>query len=253
MGALHQGHLSLVRRARGECDCVVVSIFVNPIQFGPKEDYADYPRTFEKDCFLLNREKTDIVFHPKTSAVFSSNHSTYVTENSLSQHLCGLSRPGHFTGVCTIVAKLFNIVMPDVAYFGRKDYQQALIIQKMVDDLNFPVKIKTLPIVREKDGLAMSSRNKYLTAGQRKQALCLRKALLEAAFSIKRGRRKSSEIINQIQKALKGRPQTKVDYVEIVEARSLKPLKKLKGRVLIALAVYVGKTRLIDNVVIDVK
>lgn len=222
MGALHEGHLSLIRAARKKSDIVVVSIFVNPIQFGPKEDYKRYPRPFNKDKKLLD---ADILFHPDVKEMYPDGYSTYVSEERLSNTMCGLSRPGHFKGVCTVVLKLFNIVQPDIAFFGQKDYQQALIIKRMVRDLNLPIKIEIMPTVREPDGLAMSSRNKYLSQAERKKAVILYQSLLE--------RKKPRGI--------------KLDYFVRVDKDTLRPRKD--GR-LLAVAGWVGKTRLVDNVII---
>ncbi len=255
MGALHEGHLSLVRRARKECDFVVVSIFVNPTQFGPQEDFSRYPRNFKQDKLLLEKEGVDLVFYPTVSTMYPQQFSTYVEETSLSKYLCGKYRPGHFKGVCTVVAKLFNIVQPDVAYFGQKDFQQAQIIKRMVRDLNFPIKIKVLPIVREKDGLAMSSRNYYLTPSQRKKASFLYQALLLAKKFIQRGERDSSYLKKELENFIKRNiPEAKIDYIAFVSPSTLKDIDKItKGKVLVALAVHVGKARLIDNILINVE
>lgn len=253
MGALHAGHLSLVARARKECDFVVVSIFVNPIQFGPGEDLSCYPRDFKKDEKVLKKAGVDLLFYPKDLIIYPKGFSTYVIEENLSKKLCGASRPGHFKGVCTVLAKLFNIVRPDSAYFGQKDYQQALIVKKMAADLNYNIKIKTLPIVREKDNLAMSSRNSYLSPKERKQSLCFYQALMLAKVLIKKGEQDPDKIMRKMQSVVKSEKTIKIDYIEIVNARSLEKINKISGKVLIALAVYVGKTRLIDNIILDVK
>ena len=255
MGALHEGHLSLVRRARKECDFVVVSIFVNPTQFGAGEDLHTYPRDFKKDKNLLKKEGVNLVFYPKVSTMYPKDFSTYVEEVSLSKYLCGKFRPGHFRGVCTVVVKLFNIVTPDIAYFGQKDFQQAQIIKRMVRDLNFPIKIKILPIIREKDGLAMSSRNSYLSPYQRKVAPYLYKSLILAKELILKKRYSPSKIRKEVKKVIKENiPYAKIDYVEIVSPTTLRRIKKIdKGEILVAVAVYLGKARLIDNILVRVR
>ena len=247
MGALHQGHLSLVERAKKETDFVVVSIFVNPLQFGPQEDYKLYPRNFKKDEALLRKEGVDLIFYPTPKIMYLKDFSTYVEEVYLSRVLCGVSRPGHFKGVTTVVAKLFNIIEPDIAYFGQKDYQQAQIIKRMVRDLNFSVKIRVLPIVRDKDGLALSSRNSYLSSEERKSALVLFQSIRLAKDLVRRGIVESSLIIKEVKKLINSKKYTKIDYVEIVDPLTLRPLKRIEKRGLLALAVYVGRARLIDN------
>ncbi len=252
MGALHDGHLSLVREARKENNVVVVSIFVNPIQFGPKEDLNKYPRTFESDKILLEKEKTDFLFFPHPKDMYPQNFETYVNLKKLPHHLCGLSRPGHFEGVATVVTKLFNIVMPINAYFGQKDYQQAKIIERMVSDLNFNIKIKVMPIVREKDGLAMSSRNSYLSSEERKKALCLYQALLLAKEMIEKGETKTESIKQAMQEKIKEIAQdAKIDYIAIVHPETLSELTFIEKKVVVALAVFIGTTRLIDNFIIE--
>ena len=231
MGALHQGHLSLIRKARREGDILVVSIFVNPTQFGPREDYKKYPRPFNRDKKLAEKNGVDILFCPKAGQMYPEAYSTYVIEKRLSKPMCGKRRPDHFCGVTTVVLKLFNIVQPDIAFFGQKDYQQALIVERMVKDLNLPVKTKVLPIIREKDGLALSSRNRYLTKQQRKEALLLYKML-------KKGKRIKDKDV-------------KIEYFVIVDKDTLSPLGKTKkGKTLIAVAAKVGKIRLIDNILL---
>ena len=247
MGTLHEGHLSLVRRAKKEADFVVVSIFVNPLQFGPQEDYKLYPRNFKKDEALLKKEGVNLIFYPTPKTMYLKGFSTYVEEVYLSRVLCGVSRPGHFKGVTTVVAKLFNIVEPDIAYFGQKDYQQAQIIKRMVRDLNFPIKIRVLPIVRDKDGLALSSRNSYLSSEERKSALVLFQSIRLAKDLVRRGIVESSLIIKEVRKLINSKKYTKIDYVEIVDPLTLRPLKRIEKRGLLALAVYVGRARLIDN------
>lgn len=253
MGALHEGHLSLIRQAKKDCDFVVVSIFVNPAQFGPKEDYKKYPRTFGNDRALLRKEKIDLLFFPEVTEMYPENFSAFVAEGFLGKFLCGKSRPGHFRGVCTVVAKLFNIITPDVAYFGQKDFQQARIIEKMVCDLNFPLKIKIMPIVRETDGLAMSSRNRYLSVSERKDALVLSQSLALAKRLILNDAEKNCKIIkNKIKNVIASKKSAKIDYIEIVDAETLIPMAQLGGTVLIAVAVHIGKVRLIDNIVLKV-
>ena len=251
MGALHYGHLSLVRAARKNCDFVVVSIFINPTQFGPKEDFRKYPRQFNQDKRLLEIEKVDLVFYPSAAEMYLKDSSTYIKEVYLSEPLCGSTRPGHFRGVCTVVAKLFNIIEPDIAYFGQKDYQQARVVKRMVRDLNFPVKIKIFPTLRERSGLAMSSRNAYLDQKARGDALVLFESLKLAKKLVKEGERDPKKIINKIRKLIISIKNAKIDYVEIVDAKSLRPVDKIKAKVAVVLAVYIGKIRLIDNVLVD--
>jgi pantoate--beta-alanine ligase len=253
MGALHDGHLSLVRKAQRENNIVVVSIFVNPIQFGPKEDFKSYPRDLKRDAFLCRKEGVDIIFYPKAQDMFPEGFKTYVEVEELSNLLCGQSRSGHFKGVATVVAKLFNIVGPDEAYFGRKDAQQSVIIKKMVEDLNIPLKIKLIPTVREKDGLAMSSRNVYLSSRERKDALVLFRSLNLAKALIKTGVKDTDKIILGIRKLIEKKKTAKIDYVSIVDEGTLRPVKKIVNKCLVVLAVWVGKTRLIDNIVINSK
>jgi pantoate--beta-alanine ligase len=251
MGALHEGHLSLIKAARRENDIVVVSIFVNPIQFGPKEDLGKYPRPLSKDLALCRREKVDFVFCPKPLDIYPQDFSTYIEVKGLSGVLCGKSRPGHFRGVVTIVTKLLNIVRPDILYLGAKDAQQVVIIKKMIADLNMPVKVKVIPTVRERDGLALSSRNLYLNNDQREDALVLFQALNLAKILIKNGARDTKRIINRMQALIK-KKNAKIDYIEIADPDNLKPLKKILSKCLIALAANIGKTRLIDNLSIKV-
>lgn len=254
MGALHKGHLSLVKRAREECDFLVASIFINPTQFGAGEEYKRYPRNLAKDKKQLKKEGVDLLFLPKVNTMYpSGGASVYAYENNLSRVLCGKSRPGHFKGVCTILVKLFNIIKPDIAYFGQKDYQQALIVKKLVKDFNFPIRIRVLPIIREQDDLAMSSRNIYLKGQARQNSLCLYEALSFAVKLIKSGERNPKKIINQMKHLVKSRKLAKIDYIEIVDAESLKKIKRIKGKILIALAVYIKRVRLIDNVILNVK
>lgn len=252
MGYLHQGHLDLVKIAKQKTDVVVVSIFVNPAQFGPKEDLKKYPRDFNRDKKLLAKQGVDYIFYPTTKSMYPKHYATYIDLPALSNLLCGKSRPRHFRGVTTIVAKLFNIVKPDIAVFGQKDAQQAIIIKRMINDLNFPVKIYIAPTTREKDGLAMSSRNIYLTEDQRKQAVILYHALQHAKKMIKDGEKNIHKIIALIEELISTMSEAIIDYIEIVDADNLQPIKEIRGKVLIALAVKFGKARLIDNIIVKV-
>ncbi|MFZ5516744.1 MAG: pantoate--beta-alanine ligase [Candidatus Zhuqueibacterota bacterium] len=253
MGYLHEGHLSLVREAKQRCDVAVMSIFVNPTQFSPHEDLEAYPRDMDRDVELAKTVGCDIVFHPQSSEIYPEGYLTYVQVEKITRLLCGKSRPTHFRGVTTIVAKLFNIVKPHIAVFGQKDAQQALVIRRMVDDLNFDIEIVVAPIVRERDGLAMSSRNTYLSAGQRNQAVALSQALFIAKEEIEEGERDSAALKKIIRNRLSQLPEGEIDYIEIVDTGNLRPVKKLSGEVLVALAVKIGKTRLIDNFIIEVE
>jgi pantoate--beta-alanine ligase len=250
MGYLHEGHLSLVKKA-SECDIVVTSIFVNPTQFGENEDLDNYPKDFEKDKGLLEKKGVDVLFYPSVEEMYPETNLTWVEMFGLTDVLCGESRPTHFRGVTTIVSKLFNIVKPNKAYFGQKDYQQSLVIKKMVKDLNFDVKIITCPIVREEDGLAMSSRNTYLGVEERKGALSLNKSLEMAKELMYKGENSINVIKEKIIEFISRHEHTKIDYVEILNANNLKKIDKAEGRMVIALAVFVGKTRLIDNILIE--
>ncbi|WP_448521665.1 pantoate--beta-alanine ligase [Pseudothermotoga sp.] len=250
MGYLHEGHLSLVRRCREENDVVVVSIFVNPTQFGPNEDYASYPRDLKRDLSMLELENVDYVFVPTVDEMYPTNYSTYVVEESLSKYLCGRSRPTHFKGVCTVVTKLFNIVKPHRAYFGQKDAQQFRIIRRMVRDLNMDVELIECPIVREPDGLAMSSRNVYLAGEERKQALALYQSLKIAEQLYRSGERDASRIKEKMLEHFAKFDLVKVDYVEIVDEETLQPVERLEGKALVAVAAWVGKARLIDNTIL---
>lgn len=252
MGALHEGHLSLIRKARKDNDIVIVSIFVNPAQFGPKEDFKKYPRELKEDCRLCRKEGVDIIFYPQVKEIYPQGYRTYIEVKDLSNVLCGKFRPGHFRGVATVVTKLFNIVGADIAYFGQKDAQQAIIIKRMVSDLNIPIKIKVMSTVREIDGLAMSSRNAYLSQEERKDAVVLSEALNLARNLIRRGKKNSSKIIRQMKQLINKKKNAKVQYISIVDLENLKPIEIIKGKVLIALAVWIGKTRLIDNIIINV-
>ncbi|HVO82345.1 MAG TPA: pantoate--beta-alanine ligase [Terriglobales bacterium] len=250
MGALHEGHLSLVRAAKTQCDAVAVSIFVNPTQFGPSEDLSRYPRPFERDCELLEREGVELLFAPSVEEMYPAGATTYVTVEGLSEKLCGRSRPGHFRGVTTVVAKLFHIIEPDAAFFGQKDAAQATIIHRMVRDLNLPVEIVVCPIVREPDGLAMSSRNAYLDAQQRQSALVLSRSLREVQKLFDRGERKASRLIETGKQVFAEEPAVRLDYFEIVDPDTLDPVGDVRSPALVAVAAFVGNTRLIDNVVL---
>jgi pantoate--beta-alanine ligase len=250
MGALHEGHLSLVRAARAQCDGVVVSLFVNPTQFGPNEDFSNYPRTLERDCELLEKERADLLFAPSVDEMYPPGTVTYVTVEGLSEKLCGRSRPGHFRGVTTVVAKLFRIVEPDVAFFGQKDAAQAAIIRRMVRDLNFPVEIVICPTVREADGLAMSSRNAYLDAKQRKSALVLYRALLQVRRLFDQGERRTSELAGAGKGVFAQESSVRMDYLEVVDPDTLDPVEEASRGALVAVAAFVGTTRLIDNILL---
>jgi len=250
MGALHEGHLSLIRSSCKENDFTVVSIFVNPVQFGPKEDLNKYPRPIKNDLVLCKKAGVDLVFHPMAENIYPQGYKTWVTVDGLSKELCGKSRPVHFRGVTTVVAKLFNIIQPDAAYFGQKDAQQAIIIEKMAQDLNFPVKIQAIPTVREKDGLALSSRNIYLNKQERQDALVLQQVLDLAKSVIKSGERNTQKVIFLMRRFIAHKSSAKIDYVEIVDYNNLLPARIISGKCLVALAVWIGKTRLIDNVIV---
>ncbi|GKX29580.1 pantothenate synthetase [Vallitalea longa] len=252
MGYLHKGHISLIDKSVQENDITVLSIYVNPTQFGPNEDYGKYPSNIENDKKLAQKAGADIVFIPDNTIMYSNNHLTYVTVDKLTDNLCGQSRPTHFRGVTTIVTKLFNIVQPHRAYFGQKDAQQALVIKKMVKDLNMPVDIITCPIVREKDGLALSSRNAYLNNDERKQAPILYQSLQKSKSYIENGERSSSVIKNIIKEMIGEKPSTNIDYISIVSEDTLEDINLIKGNILIALAVKIGNTRLIDNLRMEV-
>lgn len=251
MGYFHEGHLALMKRAAELADRVVVSIFVNPTQFGPNEDLDRYPRALERDLELAEASGVDLVFLPEARELYPPGFQTWVTVEDLSRGLCGASRPGHFRGVATVVAKLFNIVQPDLAVFGEKDYQQLQVIKRMVIDLDFPVEIVAHPTVREPDGLAMSSRNSYLTASQRKSALCLKEALDQAQALISRGVTNADEIEAAMKRTIAAYPETRIDYIFIGDPETLEPKDSVSGPVFVALAVFVGDTRLIDNRVIS--
>ena len=250
MGALHEGHLSLVRAARASCDAVAASIFVNPMQFGPNEDLAKYPRSFERDRELLEKEGVELLFAPSVEEMYPAGAVTWVTVEVLSSKLDGRSRPGHFRGVTTVVAKLFHIVEPDAAFFGQKDAAQVAIVRRMVRDLNLPVEIVACPIVREPDGLAMSSRNAYLDPQQRKQALVLHRGLLQVKKSWEEGEREAGKLLTVGRDELAAEKSVRLDYLEIVDSDSLDPVENTAGGALVAVAAFVGMTRLIDNILL---
>jgi pantoate--beta-alanine ligase len=252
MGALHHGHASLIRTARAVCDRVVVSIFVNPSQFGPNEDFGRYPRTFDADRALCEREGADAVFAPSVEDMYPPGGETIVDVGLLGTVLCGASRPGHFRGVATVVTKLFAIVAPHGAYFGQKDYQQTVVIRRLVEDLRLGVDIVVCPTVRDPDGLAASSRNAYLSPEERKTALHVPAALAEAGRLIAAGERSGGKIRDALEVLLSNAPAVRVDYVAVVHPDTLQPLERLGGRVVVALAARVGNTRLIDNAIFEV-
>jgi pantoate--beta-alanine ligase len=250
MGFLHEGHLTLIDRAKEKCERVVVSIFVNPAQFGEGEDFESYPRNFDRDLELAAKRGADAVFFPSAREMYPENYQTYVDLEKLPDHLCGKSRTGHFRGVATVVSKLFNIVLPDFAFFGEKDFQQLAIIRQMVTDLNFPVKVEGVPIVRESDGLAMSSRNTYLSEEERKNALVLSRSILEAEKMVKAGEKKSSKVLQAVKDIINEYEKAEIDYINICSPRTLEDVDVIDGEVVLAMAVFIGKTRLIDNKVI---
>ena len=250
MGALHEGHISLVKAAKAQSGVVAASIFVNPLQFGPNEDLTKYPRTFERDCELLEKEGVELLFAPSVEEMHPPGATTYVVMEDLSDKLCGKSRPGHFRGVTTVVAKLFNIVEPDLAFFGQKDAAQVAIIRCMVRDLHMPTEIIVEPIVRESDGLAMSSRNAYLNATERKSALVLYRSLARVQRTFERGERDSNKLIAEGKIGFAAEPSVKLDYFEIVDPDTLDSVSEVSQPALVAVAALVGATRLIDNVVL---
>lgn len=252
MGYLHAGHLSLIHAARHECDVVVMSLFVNPTQFGPHEDFESYPRDAERDLRLAREAGVDVVFMPSVDVMYPSGFQSAVVVHGLTERLCGASRPGHFNGVTTVVAKLCHIVGPDRAYFGQKDYQQAVVIQKMVADLHMPLLVVVCPIVREPDGLAMSSRNAYLSAEERQAALVLWHTLGLAETRIGEGERQGKRLEMALRKSIAACPHARIDYVALCDPQTLQEVEVLSGVVLVALAVYIGVTRLIDNVLLSV-
>jgi pantoate--beta-alanine ligase len=252
MGALHEGHLSLVREARRMCDVVVVSVFVNPTQFGPGEDFEHYPRDLTKDTALLTDYNVDYIFAPTVEEIYPKGFSTYVNVEGLSEQLEGASRPGHFRGVATVVTILLNTIRPDFAFFGQKDAQQALIIRRLVKDLAFDAEIVILPIVREDSGLAISSRNLYLTPDEQNSATVIHKALIQAKTTFKEGERNAHRIMDVVRNTIEAEPRARLDYVTIADAETLEKVDRIDERpTLIAVAAYVGKTRLIDNTILN--
>ena len=253
MGYFHEGHLSLVRECIEMADRTVVSVFVNPAQFGPNEDFKQYPRDLERDSEILEKKGVDYLFVPDAEQIYPQGFKTYVEVKGLQDKLCGRSRIGHFRGVCTVVLKLFNILNPDLAFFGQKDQQQAIILKKMAQDLDLDVKIEVLPIVREEDGLALSSRNVYLSTEQRKAALSLSRSLREVQQMVDKGERDTILLKKKIQDIINSESLVRIDYIQIVDMENLDPLPRIEKRALIAIAVYFGKVRLIDNVIVYVK
>jgi pantoate--beta-alanine ligase len=250
MGAFHDGHLTLMREARRNNQAVIVSIFVNPIQFSAGEDYDRYPRRLDQDTKMAESEGVDVIFSPSVAEMYPKGFDTYVDQSDLPAKLCGAFRVGHFRGVMTIVSKLFNIVRPDVAYFGQKDYQQSLIIRRTATDLNLEVAVKVLPTVREDDGVAMSSRNAYLGPKQRKDATCLIQALRRAEDMVNNGESAATKVSAEMKRLIRKVKGTRVEYIAIVNSDTLEPVKEIKGKTLIALAVRIGKARLIDNIIV---
>lgn len=249
MGSLHEGHLSLIREARQQCEEVVVSIFVNPTQFGEGEDYQSYPRDLSKDMKLSEKEGVDVIFAPSREEMYPQGYSTFVEiKGNLSSTLEGVSRPGHFKGVATILTKLFNIINPDYSYFGEKDYQQALVVKKLAKELNLDTRILVLPTIREKDGLALSSRNSYLNKKERKAATIFYKALKRAKEWVGEGEKDSSALVSKMRGLIEKEPLVRIDYVAVVDPKTLEKVKEVRGEVLALLAVNIGKTRLIDNI-----
>ena len=252
MGALHEGHLSLMRAAREKCDVVIASVFVNPTQFGPNEDYGSYPRQFETDCKLLEEIPVDAVFHPEPSEMYPQGYCTYVqVDGELTNKLCGAQRPGHFRGVATVVTKLINLSRADEAFFGQKDAQQVVVVRRFVEDLNLNVHINMVPIVREESGLARSSRNAYLSEEEREAACVLSRSLRDAEDAFRRGEKDAEAIKSLVRKEIKSEPSAVIDYVELFSFPALQPMEKITEDALLAIAVKFGKTRLIDNVILE--
>ncbi len=253
MGCFHEGHLGLMKQARNECDCVVTSLYVNPTQFAPSEDFDAYPRDLQRDVALAERAGVDFLFCPEDIEIYGFDNLTYVEVEKLSGKLCGKSRPSHFRGVATIVAKLFNIVKPDKAYFGQKDAQQTVVIAKMVRDLNFDLEIRVVPTEREQDGLAMSSRNAYLSSSEREAALVLHQCLQSAKNLVESGELMAERVRDAMRQMISGEPQVELEYISICDNTTLEEVPWIEGEILIALAAQVGKARLIDNVVVRVE
>ena len=253
MGYLHEGHASLVDKAVSMCDKVVASVFVNPTQFGPNEDLATYPRDFDHDCALLEEHKCDMVFHPEVEEMYFEDAATFVEiQSDMPKQLCGKTRPIHFRGVCTVVAKLFNIVTPDKAFLGQKDAQQLAIIRRMVRDMSYGIEIVGCPIIREEDGLAKSSRNTYLNDQERKAALILSKSIFLGQKLVEDGERDANKVVDAMVANINTEPMAKIDYVSAVDGVTMMPVDKIEGCVLVAMAVNIGKTRLIDNFIVEV-
>lgn len=250
MGALHEGHLSLVRAARAVCDVVAVSIFVNPTQFGPTEDFSKYPRTFEDDCALLKQEGVDLIFAPTVDEMYPAGASTFVLVEGVSDRLDGASRPGHFRGVTTVVSKLFHITKPHKAFFGQKDAAQVAVLRKMVRDLNFPLQLVVCPIVRESDGLALSSRNRYLSPEERQKALVLHRALEKVKDAGAGGETSAQKLVAAARDVFAEEPSVRVDYIAVVDPDTLEEVPDVRSGALVAVAAFVGTTRLIDNIVL---
>jgi len=251
MGALHTGHISLIEAAVKQCDFVVLSIFVNPTQFVPGEDFEKYPRPLDADLQVCEKAGVDVVFVPTTEQMYAAENLTWVNVEKLTDTLCGRFRPGHFRGVTTVCAKLFNIVAPDVAFFGQKDAQQAVVIKRMVADLNMPLDIVVCPTVRQNDGLAVSSRNQYLTDQQKQDATLIYKSLQECRQMVETGTTEAQKIITRMRQVLNRRPSIEIEYISIVDAETLRELDRVVGRVLVAVAVKIGPARLIDNILLD--
>ena len=251
MGFLHEGHLSLMRRARTENDLLVISIFVNPTQFGQGEDYDKYPRDLQRDSEMADSVGVDVIFNPAPEDMYPNGYATFVNVERLTNKMCGASRPAHFRGVTTIVTKLFNLIRPDKAYFGQKDAQQAVVIKRMAMDLNFGIDIVVMPTVREEDGVAMSSRNRYLSPEGRQAALVLSRSLHTAKSLVESGQLNTAEILRKMREVIAAEPLAKIDYIAIVDADTLNDLDTIRGKTLVALAVFIGKTRLIDNIILD--
>jgi pantoate--beta-alanine ligase len=253
MGALHAGHVALIKAAVGQADFVVVSVFVNPAQFGPGEDFEKYPRPLAADIAICERSGADVVFAPAAAEIYLSDNLTWVSVDKLSELLCGRSRPGFFRGVATVCTKLFNIVQPDIAFFGQKDAQQAVVIKRMVQDLNMPLKIVVCPTVRQPSGLAESSRNQYLSEQQKKDAAVLYAALRKCEKMIRQGITSTESLVKEMRNMIEQVPSASIDYISIVDAESLQQLPRAEGRVLVALAVQLGPARLIDNIVVELE
>lgn len=253
MGYLHEGHASLMKAAVSQMDRVAVSVFVNPTQFGPNEDYDSYPRDLDHDIAVCEEQEVDMIFHPSVEEMYGKNYNTYVTMETLGDELCGRSRPIHFRGVCTVVTKLFNILTPDKAFFGQKDAQQLAIIKRMVKDLNMNLEVVGCPIIREDDGLAKSSRNTYLNPEERKAALILSKTIFMGQKMVEQGERDVKTLLDAMKANIETEPLAKIDYVEVVDGETMQKVEKIEDSVLVAMAVYIGNTRLIDNFIYECK